>query len=128
MLNLVSDCKVTPSKTRSLTRGIPATLSKICALPFFIKASSLRLLGLQVIQLFFDYSKNCFTNSFEQSVSLHTGAIMVESSAHLSKQVLEPKMDGTTHDQEWSLSFRPFSANNSMNIKYENYLIKSGIP
>ena len=66
-----------------------ATLSKICALPFFTKASSLHLLGLQVIQLFFDHSKNCITNSFEQSISLHTGAIMVESSAYLYKQVVE---------------------------------------
>ena len=53
---------------------------------------------------------------------------MVESSAYLCKNVVEPNMDGTTHDQEWSMSFQPFSANNSMNIKYENYLIKSGIP
>ena len=63
--------KSNTQKNKILDLRYSSYFIKDLCIAFFIKASSLDLLGLQVIQSFLDHSKNCFTNSFKQSVSLH---------------------------------------------------------
>ena len=56
---------------------------KDMCITFFHKGKFFTLTRITSNTVFFGHSNNCITNLLEQSVSLHTGAIMVESSTHL---------------------------------------------